>query len=212
MTLSFKSLWLPASAILVIGFVLALERADWSFAGMWFTPAQQYQYLYSAKRYEEAAHSAVDPMQKGAALYKAGQFKEAASIFGTVSIPETLYNRGNSYMMQGLYDNAISSYELALKQRPEWTEARENLTLALLRKEKMTPPEDDYGGTGGQLEADEIVFDQRKGGRSAETTEETDTPALSKDEQRALWLRKVQTRPADFLRYKFSHQLSVQNN
>jgi len=31
---------------------------------------------------------------------------------------------------------------------------------------------------------------------------------LSEEELRALWLREVETRPADFLRAKFAYQLS----
>jgi Ca-activated chloride channel family protein len=73
----------------------------------------------------------------------------------------------------------------------------------------LTPPEDDAGGTGGQLEADAIVFDNRA--KTASQTQEVDVGAgdqLSDDELRALWLRRVQTQPADFLRAKFNYQLS----
>lgn len=91
-----------------------------------------------------------------------------------------------------------------------WKEAEENLELARLRKEKMAPPEDDYGGTGGKLGADEIVFDKRKSGKSSEPKEtESENSKLSENEQRALWLRNVQTKPGDFLRLKFSYQLNT---
>jgi Ca-activated chloride channel family protein len=50
-------------------------------------------------------------------------------------------------------------------------------------------------GTGGKLGADEVEAGQETGSV----------------EQQAIWLRQVQTRPADFLRAKFAHQYATQN-
>ena len=194
---------------LCIVFALVLQKADYSFIGLWFTPGQQYQHLFDKGEYRDAAERAEDPMQQGAALYMDGRFKESAVIFGSLFSPAALFNRGNSLLMQGLYDDAISSYERALLKRPDWREAIENISLAQSRKEKLGPPDDDYGGTGGKLEADEIVIGDRINQNSSpQTDEEDDQGQLSENEQRALWLRKVQTRPADFLRIKFAHQLN----
>jgi Ca-activated chloride channel family protein len=44
---------------------------------------------------------------------------------------------------------------------PAWHEAQINRDLAEARRQMLEPPKDDAGGTGGQLEADEIVFDDR---------------------------------------------------
>ena len=56
------------------------------------------------------------------------------------------------------------------------------------------------------LEADEIVFSDQKSPPS-ENTEQTDGgEKLSDEELRAIWLRQVQTKPADFLRAKFAYQ------
>ena len=57
------------------------------------------------------------------------------------------------------YEEAIGSYEQALQMEPGWAEAEQNRDLARARKDRLAPPESDDGGTGGQLEADEIVFD-----------------------------------------------------
>ena len=59
--------------------------------------------------------------------------------------------------------------------------------------------------TGGQMKPDEIVFDL-KAGKSGESSEIAGGEALSDQEIQALWLRRVQTRPADFLRAKFAYQ------
>jgi len=208
--------YLPLALIVAVAggcFFLSLRSVDWSLKALLVTPTQEYQYFFNKKEYVQAANSSVDSLHQGSALYLAGEFKKAAAVFGSSSSLESIYNRANSYIMLGNYDLAIADYENVLKKRPEWKEASDNLALARLRKEKMAPPEDDYGGTGGKLGADEIVIGDKKTGSSVEDDDENQTEEgspLSKNEQQALWLKKVQTKPADFLRLKFSYQLANQ--
>jgi Ca-activated chloride channel family protein len=145
------------------------------------------------------------------AEYRDGQFKDAAAAFARVHSPETAYDRGNALLMHGKYSDAIASYDRALQQRPDWQEAKANRDLAEARRKMLEPPQDDAGGTGGQEKPDEIVFDDRpkQSGDSKEV--EVVTGGKMSDEQlQALWLRRVQTKPADFLRAKFAYQLSHQ--
>ena len=159
------------------------------------------------KNYKEAAKVFRNPLQRGTAYYLNGDFNEAAVAFGQEGSVKALYNRANALLMQGKYDNAISSYKQALSLKPHWLEARENLALARARKEKMKPPEDDAGGTGGKLGADEIVFDKRANKESNNTQEQVaGGEQLSDQEMRAMWLRRIETKPADFLRAKFLYQ------
>ena len=63
--------------------------------------------------------------------------------------------------------------------------------------------------TGGQLEADEIVSDDRpQQSGDSKQVEVVSGGKLSDEQLQALWLRRVQTNPADFLRAKFAYQLS----
>ena len=96
-------------------------------------------------------------------------------------------------------------YDEALERRPNWTPAAENREIARLRAERMKLE----GGemTGGMLGADEYVIEPGKGdskGGGRETVNEGEP--LSDAGLRALWLRRVQTKPADFLRAKFAFQ------
>lgn len=164
------------------------------------------------KNYAGAARSFTDPMWRGIALYKNGDFKEAAAAFGQAESLEALYNRGNALLMYVKYDWAIAAYEHVISKRPDWSEPQKNLALALAWKEKMKSPDDDAGGTGGMLEADEIVFNKRpnkSGGEEQNEEAEGGKDATGKDIQ-AMWLRRVQMRPADFLRAKFSYQIMNQ--
>ena len=75
---------------------------------------------------------------------------------------------------------------------------------------------DDAGGTGGKLEADRIVFDERaKNAKQTMSAEELAAQAdkvqgLSDQQLQTMWMRRVQTTPGDFLRLKFSYQQQKQ--
>ena len=192
------------AALLVVHPVAAF--GDW--VNFWLTPNQQGQRLADQGHYLEAARVFQDPAQKGAAFFRAGDFESAAAVFGRMRGAEAAYNRGNALLMLGRYEEAISSYMDALEMKPGWLEADENLAIARARKDKLAPPEDDAGGTGGKLEADEIVFDDTGRVKNSGSEEVTDGgESLSEDEMRAVWLRRVQNDPADFLRTRFAYQL-----
>ncbi|MCJ7815499.1 MAG: tetratricopeptide repeat protein [Xanthomonadales bacterium] len=196
-------IFLVAFLLLWPGVVSVEGWADW-----WLTADQQGQRLFRQERYLEAAEVFETPEYKGVAFFRGGDFESAASVFGRLRTPEAAYNRGNSVLMLGRYDEAIQAYEDALQARPGWKEAAENLAIARVRKERLAPPEDDAGGTGGQLEADEIVFDDSgRVNKSGTGTETEGGQQMSDDEMRAVWLRRVQNDPAEFLRTRFAYQL-----
>ena len=184
---------------------LAFEWAD-----LWFTPDQQAQRLMDQGEYQQAAGKFTSPERIGTALFMAGDFESAASVLGRSSSAQAHYNRGNALIMLGQYEPAIEAYQNALSKQPGWQEAEQNLQIAILRKEALAPPDDDYGGTGGQLEADEIVFDDtgRVNKSSSEQVVDAADQQLGEDAMRAMWLRKVETRPADFLAVRFNYQLA----
>ena len=188
--------------------------AAFEWANLWFTPDQQAQRLMDEGEYQQAASKFTTPERIGAALFMAGDFESAASVLGRSSSADAHYNRGNALIMLGQYETAIEAYQNALSKRPGWQAAEQNLQIAILRKEALAPPEDDYGGTGGQLEADEIVFDDtgRVNNSSSEQVIDAADQQLGEDAMRAMWLRKVETRPADFLAVRFNYQLAKKEN
>jgi Ca-activated chloride channel family protein len=187
----------------------AMEWAD-----LWFTPEQQGQRLMKQGEYQQAAKKFRTPERIGTALFMAGDFEAAAAVLGRSGSAQASYNRGNALIMLGQYDAAIEAYQNALTKRPNWQEAEQNLQIAILRKQALAPPEDDYGGTGGMLEADEIVFDQsgRVNNSSSEEVIDAADQQSGEDEMRAMWLRKVETRPADFLAARFNYQLATRES
>jgi Ca-activated chloride channel homolog len=187
----------------------AWKSAGSSFANLWLTSDQQGARLMARQRYAEAAQRFRDPLWQGTALYRDGQFKEAAAAFARVDSPEATFDRGNALLMHGKYSDAIAAYDGALQRRPDWREAKANRDLAEARRKMLEPSENDVGDTGGQMKPDEIVFDDRPQRSGGSKEVEVVTGGQMSDEQlQGLWLRRVQTKPADFLRAKFAYQLS----
>jgi Ca-activated chloride channel family protein len=198
-----------ASGVLLVLLLATVAAAEGRFVDWWLTPDQQGQQLFARGDYAAAAERFRDPMRRGAALFRAGDFEAAAGVFGRIATAEAAFDRGNALVMLGKYEDAIASYDRALQLRPGWSQAEENRRIARIRFERRQPPEDDAGGTGGKLGADEIVFDERGAKGSGEQVAQ-DEQRASDQELRAIWLRRVQTRPADFLRSRFAHQLARQ--
>ena len=198
--------------LIIIFYTPAVIAMQW--ADLWFTPDQQGQRLMDRGEYQQAAGKFTTPEKIGAALFLAGDFENAAAVFGRSASAESAYNRGNALIMLGQYDAAIEAYQIALKKRPRWPEAEQNLQIAKLRKQALAPPDDDFGGTGGMLEADEIVFDEsgRVNKSSGEQVIDAADQQLGEDAMRAMWLRKVETRPADFLAARFNYQLATRES
>jgi Ca-activated chloride channel family protein len=188
---------------------MAWRAAGSRFRNLWLTPAQQGDRLMARGDFKTAAQRYPDSLRRGVALYRAGQFKEAAAEFGRSNLPEALFNRGNALVMTGKYQDAITSYDSALKQKPAWPEAIQNRDVAAARDKLLHPPNSGDEGTEGQLKADKIVFDNKPNQTpGAKETQVVSGGPMTDDQIQAMWLRKVKTTPADFLRAKFAYQLS----
>jgi Ca-activated chloride channel family protein len=169
---------------------------------VWSTPDQRGQRLMAAGRHAEAAAQFADPMRRGVAQFRAGDFKTAAETFGGIDTAEAAYDQGTAMIMLGKYDDAVKRFDRALALKPGWADATANRTLATLRAAKVKQT----GGTTGDQEqtADQIVYDKtRKGGLDTEV----EAGAMTDQSVRALWLKRIEPRPAEFLRSRFLFQL-----
>lgn len=193
--------------LVVAALLLSANASQAAFVDWWLTADQQGRILYERGDFAAAAQRFEDPLWKGLAFYASEDFASAASWFGQVETAYGAFYLGNALSHLDQLAPAIKAYERALGLQPEFAEAAFNLQwvsgiYALSQKEY-----DDAGGTGGKLGADDYVFsDRAKDAQQTMTEAEATQQGLSDEQIEAIWMRRVQTTPGDFLAYKFAWQ------
>ena len=205
----FRRGWTVRWAAFLLVLVLQGCAGDASFADLWWTRDQQGRRLYEAEAYADAATRFEDPYWKGVAAYRAGDLDLAAAQFARLDTPEGAYNLGNTFALMALYEDAIAAYDEALAVQPNWEDARQNreLVAALLAAPSEPEPQGPPGAPPS-FDPDEVrVDDKADRGEMGEVDE-----SLLSDEQIAeMWMRRLQTSPADFLRWRFAAEAARQD-
>ena len=196
--------WSTATVVAILA-AGPVQAADFRFADLWATRDQQGRYYFERGDYKAAAARFEDPLWKGVACYRAADYACAVDAFARVDSPSAWFDLGNAYAKTGELKLALAAYDKALAARPGWPEAQANrdLLAGLIPKPKKEDAEEQEEPNE---KPDQVKFDDKgKKGKAGKIEIEHLT-----DEQIAqMWLRGVQTSPADFLRLKFAEQARV---
>lgn len=182
-----------------------------SMINLWFTPDQQGRYYFEKGDYAVAAERFADPLWKGIAYYRNRNFEAASEQFARVESSEGYFNLGNAFAHLGRLEQAVTSYEEALRRKPDDKGSKENrdLVQSLIQKKKAKEKQEEpHEGHDPTFNPDEIKFDEKgKEGKKGEV----DQAELSAEQIEQMWMRRLQTTPSDFLRLKFAAQVEQQN-
>lgn len=195
-------------AQLVLATLVALGVLAWqstrvqAFADLWLTKDQQGMRAFADRDWDRAVETFEDPAWLGTASYRGGMYEAAAGAFGRIATAEGYFNRGDALMKGRDYRNAIRSFELAVAEAPDWTEAAENLELARVVLDYVEQArEDEDIGEQQDMGADDVKFDnEQERGQEIEITRESMLDPGSAEK----WMRSVDTETADFLRTRFA--------
>ncbi len=168
-------------------------------ASFFLTPDQQGRWSFEHGDYPTAAVRFRDPMWKGLAYYRGGDYAAALAQFARLDSAEALFLMGNCYARTKDYPAAIGAYDNALKRRRVFPEATENRALVsgLIPKKPKDP---DEGEADPNLDPDDIKFDDKgKKGKAGKVPQFKVKP----EQMAELWMRNLTISPADFLREKF---------
>ena len=204
-----KSVFQIAAALSVVLLLIAIwwwfgAAVQGAASGFFRTADQQAQSLLRKGNAAAAAKRFRNPGWQAAASYRAGDFKQAAGIYAGLPGADAAFNQGNALAMSGKYDAAIERYDAALQQRPDWQAALTNRKIAQERQKRIH--HDGADMTGGKLAADKGFRFDKGAPKKQEQQQYAEGESLGDGGMQDIWLRKVQTKPGDFLRSKFAYQ------
>lgn len=207
----FRRGWTMRWPVLVLAVGLMMDTPAPAQAGVadWFlTPDQQGWLAYREKNFGKAADLFTDPMWKGRAQYRDGQYEAAAQTFDRLETPEAVFAKGMAHMRSRGYRDGIAAFEETLKLDPDFPGAAENLRTArqILDFVETAREQSDTGEDRG-IGADDIVYDnEARRGAETQISDDTDGGLLTADQ----WMQFVDTRTGDFLRQRFAIEAAQQ--
>ena len=180
------------------------EQYKWEwFMDLWLTKDQQGRYYFEKNDLTKAAERFENKLWKGISFYKTEKYEEAINQFVLLNDAQSQFYLGNSYARLKNYEEAKNSYKEAININGGFPEAEFNLKIVegIIKKlEEEKKKEDERQSNDPTFKPDEIKFDDKgKKGKEGEIDELKLTPEKMAD----IWMRNIQTSPAEFLRRKF---------
>ncbi|MCV6598776.1 MAG: VWA domain-containing protein [Mangrovicoccus sp.] len=209
--LSFRRGWVSRwGAIAALAYGISAPgaaRAD-GLADWFLTPDQQGRVAFERSDFGQAGAAFEDPLWRGYALYRDGQYDEAVQVLDRVETAQAAFIQGMAQIKSRSYRDGVRSFETALERDADYPEAAENLEKArhIVEFVETTQAQSDTGEDRG-IGADDVKFDNESG-QGADTqiqAEEESGPKLLSAEQ---WMNTVDTRTEDFLRLRFALEAS----
>lgn len=202
----FRRGWTMRWSLLLVVAGLAAGAPGTAKAGVadWFlTSDQQGRIAYENRNFERAAELFADPMWRGRALYRDGQYAAAAQVYDRLDTPEAAFAKGMAHMRGRAYRDSIRAFEETLSLDPDYPDAAGNLATArqILDHVENTRAQSDTGEDTG-IGADDIVFDN-EAARGTETQMDAE-PGPDRMLTADQWMSFVDTRTGDFLRQRFA--------
>ena len=108
---------------------------------LWHTPEQLADRALRSGHFEDASALAQDPLRRGAAHYRQGDYTAALADFEQATGAQASYNRGNTLARLGRYQQAIEAYQEALEAQPELQDAAANKKAVEDLLERMQRPQ-----------------------------------------------------------------------
>lgn len=202
----FRRGWTMRWAVVLVAATLALPpgaaRAE-GIAGWFMTPDQQGQRAFNQRDFARAADLFEDPMWRGYALYRSGQYDAAVAVLATVETAEAAHVQGMAHIKNRQYRDGVRAFETVLARDPEYPDAVENLETAreIVDFVEELRSQSDTGEDGG-IGADDTVLDN-EANRGAETELQAPSDTAPEMLTAAQWMNTVDTRTGDFLRQRF---------
>jgi Ca-activated chloride channel family protein len=152
--MTFRRGWLVLLALAVLPGMPGTARAS-TWDDLWQRPDQQAATALQQGRAKEAQQLAHDPLLRGAAAYRAGDYAAATAALRPSPGTDAQYNLGNALAKQGDYRGALDAYDRALKANPANADALANRKAVedWLRKQQQQQKDQDKAAQNDKSKA-----------------------------------------------------------
>ncbi len=183
---------------------------------LFLTPDQQGQIALNRGDYKLASTLFEDPMRAGLAHYYNEDFSPAAETFQLLDNEAALFNLANSFAHASNYMYSQATYEVLLERNPNHSGAIKNREIVKAIVEEMLALGEHQQQEGNQQQRrqqventleEDIGAEQLEFGSREPPEQLTAEDLLNDPEMAELWMKQVQSDPADFLSMKFQMQL-----
>lgn len=112
---------------------------------LWQRQDQQADKALQQQQYQQALELSTDPLRRGSAEYKQGDYNQALDSFSQAIGPDADYNRGNTLAKLEKYQDAIKAYDKTLTQDKNHADAKSNKATIekLIEEQKKHKDKDD---------------------------------------------------------------------
>lgn len=233
----FRKGWVVYSTLLLT-FSSCGEVHD--FADLWYSPDYQGQQLSEQGDFSYAAKKYKDPMRKGVAYFKSGDFESAIKAFNEDTTVMGAYNLGLAYFNNGDTLAAQLAFAQATEMDPTNEAAKKNQQLIAQltggtsevdpkeaeesretgpAKNEQNKSMEDLSGGGQEAtkkdmeekrQEETVNTDIRKGKELDEVPDDLENNTPRSDQSKVL-MRKVDDDPTLFLKRKFEYQVKQKN-
>jgi len=154
--LGFRRGWLLLVPLVLLPLVASPAAHAGGWRDWWQRPDQQASSALREGRAKQAEQLARDPALRGAAAYRAGDYRAAVQALEQAKGAEAAYNLGNALARLGRYPDAIKAYDRALKMDPHNDDARANrkaVEEAMRRQQQKHEGAERGSGKGGSRQS-----------------------------------------------------------
>ncbi len=131
--LAFRKGWLLSivTSAFILTLVLQPQTAmafsfDEQWQALWKNKEQRAHDALLKKQYDKASQLAKSPLRRGIAEYKNNHFEKALKNFKAEQGADARFNEGNALARLKKYKEAIKSYDKALQEQPDMSDAKAN--------------------------------------------------------------------------------------
>ncbi len=219
-TSHFSLFILNFSLLIFLLFVFHFSFSTFNLLDSFVTKDQQGRWYFEKQDYRKAAERFQSPLWKGTAYYLNEDFKLAQEYFSRIDSTEGLFNMANSLAHGRNYVLASRVFEQILSQQGNHEAALNNKKILrkimdeinMLTASQQAESGDSSRELGDEPQTAEGTETQLYEEQMIESIKQVTADEILQDTNiNEMWLRRVQSDPANFLAIKFQMQLQAEH-